>query len=221
MKKLLIAFAGVSALAIGGPALSQSNDRYNDRSYASVNRTTAIDNRIDRLETRINAGIRQGAISRNEARSLRQRLNVLTRLERQYSRNGYTPQERADLQQRVRTLRQQIRVADNGYYDRYERVDRYGNYIDGAYGQGGPYEAYDTCEERGGIAGFLENIFGGDDDCGLRVGQTVSGNLYGVPIQYRSTYRDGNGVYYRSDGRAIYQIDSRTNRVVRAFPMNR
>jgi hypothetical protein len=30
-------------------------------------------------------------------------------------------------------------------------------------------------------------------------------------------YRDGNGVYYRSDGRNIYQIDARTNVVTRVF----
>ena len=39
--------------------------------------------------------------------------------------------------------------------------------------------------------------------------------------QYRNQYRDGNGVYYRSDGRAIYQIDARTDTVLRIYALNR
>jgi nuclear transport factor 2 (NTF2) superfamily protein len=42
-----------------------------------------------------------------------------------------------------------------------------------------------------------------------------------VPSQYRYQYRDGNGVYYRSDGRAIYQIDARTDTVLRVYSMDR
>jgi hypothetical protein len=50
---------------------------------------------------------------------------------------------------------------------------------------------------------------------GLQVGQRVPYNLYGIPSQYR----DGNGVYYRSDGRRIYQIDARNDTVIRIFAM--
>jgi hypothetical protein len=56
---------------------------------------------------------------------------------------------------------------------------------------------------------------------GLRVGQRVSGNLGAVPYEYRSQYRDGNGVYYRADNRSIYQIDARTDTVVRIYSLNR
>jgi len=115
------------------------------------------------------------------------------------------------------------RVDPNGMYD------RSGNRIDvGVYGQGGPYEPVDQyCEPgRGGIAGIFDDIFGGDgdDDCvsaGLSVGARASGNLYAVPSQYRYRYRDGNGVYYRSDGRQIYQIDARTNTVLRIYSIDR
>jgi hypothetical protein len=55
----------------------------------------------------------------------------------------------------------------------------------------------------------------------LRVGQRAGANLGGVPSQYRDRYRDGGGVYYRSDGRAIYQIDARTNAVVRIYAIGR
>jgi hypothetical protein len=42
-----------------------------------------------------------------------------------------------------------------------------------------------------------------------------------VPYEYRSRYRDGNGVYYRSDGRQIYQIDARTQTVLRIYAIDR
>ena len=42
-----------------------------------------------------------------------------------------------------------------------------------------------------------------------------------MPYEYRNQYRDGNGVYYRSDNRAIYQIDARTDTVVRIYSLNR
>jgi hypothetical protein len=89
----------------------------------------------------------------------------------------------------------------------------------GYYGQGGPYEDVDVCERRGGIGGLIESVFGGGS-C-LRVGDRASGNLYGVPYEYQNQFRDGNGYYFRSDGRAIYQIDARTNTVVRVYGMNR
>ena len=74
-------------------------------------------------------------------------------------------------------------------------------------------------QQRGGIAGILGSILGGN--VGLRVGQRASGNLYGLPYEYRNRFRDGNGVYYRTDGRMIYQIDARTDTVVRIYAMNR
>jgi hypothetical protein len=54
---------------------------------------------------------------------------------------------------------------------------------------------------------------------GLQVGQRVPYNLYGIPSQYQGQYRDGNGAYYRSDGRRIYQIDARNDTVIRIFAM--
>jgi hypothetical protein len=55
----------------------------------------------------------------------------------------------------------------------------------------------------------------------LRVGQRATSNLGGVPYEYRDRYRDGGGVYYRSDGRAIYQIDARTNAIIRVYAIGR
>jgi hypothetical protein len=114
-------------------------------------------------------------------------------------------------------------------YDRYGRrddngmYDANGNRIDnGYYGQGGPYEEADNydCVDRGGIGGVIDDVIGRGCTT-LRVGSRVSSNLGAVPYQYRSQFRDGNGYYYRSDGRSIYQIDVRTNTVVRVYSMNR
>jgi len=88
------------------------------------------------------------------------------------------------------------------------------------YGNGGVYNRdYEAGNPpRGGIGGLIDRVLGGG---GLQVGQRVSGNLGPVPYAYRDQFRDGNGVYYRADDRAIYQIDARTDTVVRIYGLNR
>lgn len=71
---------------------------------------------------------------------------------------------------------------------------------------------------RGLLGQILDSVTGGG---GLRAGQRASANLGPVPYEYRGQFRDGNGAYYRSDGRQIYQIDARTHVVARVFAMNR
>ena len=217
MNKLL-AMAALSALAAAAPAAAQSN-----QANLNAGAGAGISNRIAQLDTRFQAGIQQGTISRQEAQSLRPQLRELTRLERRYSRDGLSRQERQDLQQRIRSVRQQIRLADNGGYDRYERYgyndvdydDRYG-YNDGYYGQGGPYEEVsEVCATRSGIGGLLSNILG-SDNC-LSVGERVTGNLGSVPAQYRSQFRDGGSYYHRYADGKILQIDSRTQTVTRIY----
>jgi hypothetical protein len=230
MKKLLLSMAAVGALAAAAPALAQTGYGGYGNYGTNVNAGGAvgISNRIAQLNARLNAGIQAGVISRTESRSLRMQMRQLQRLERQYSYNGLTQTERQDLQMRLRTLRQDIRVADNGRYDRDTRFGSWNdtNYNNDVYtGQGGPYESADAyCDNssRGVIGGVIDSVLGRDDNCGtLRVGSRAMGNLYAVPSQYRYQFRDGNGVYYRSDGRAIYQIDARTGTVLRVYGMDR
>jgi hypothetical protein len=102
MKKILLTMAAVSAVAIAAPSAAQ---------YQRGSAEVGLDARTDQLGARIDAGVRQGSISAQEASSLRIQLRDLERLERRYSRGGFTAAERTDLQQRTRTLRQQIRVA--------------------------------------------------------------------------------------------------------------
>src|SRR5207253_3284464 len=148
MKKIILSLAAVSALAIGAPAAaqyaSQPNGGYGNNGYnneANGNVRVAI----GRLQARLDAGIRSGGISRQEAYPLRQQIRQLTVLERQYGVNGLSGRERADLQQRLRDVRQRLRMADgNGAnWNRYDREDGYGpngQYgADDRYGRDGQY----------------------------------------------------------------------------------
>ncbi|MET1111347.1 MAG: hypothetical protein ABWX67_07475 [Allosphingosinicella sp.] len=219
MNRILLSMAAVGAIAVAAPAASQT--------WSNADSGMGISNRIAQLDARISAGISTGEINRTEGRSLRLQVRELRQLERQYSYNGLTQSEREDLRSRLRELREDIRIADNG---RYDRDSRYGSWNDPYYnndvysGRGGPYEEpYDVyCDNnRGGIGGLIDGVLGRNDNCyNLRVGARATGNLYSVPSQYRYRFRDGNGVYYRSDGRNIYQIDARTQTVLRVYDID-
>jgi hypothetical protein len=76
---------------------------------------TPINQRQRNIESRIDAGLRSGQLSRVEAAALRNDFNQLVRLETQYRRNGLTQWERAELDRRYDRLRVQIQA---------ERTDR-------------------------------------------------------------------------------------------------
>jgi hypothetical protein len=265
-KIIFIALAATSAIAAAAPASAQSGG------YGGYgNSNSNIEVRADQLQVRLQAGIRSGAITRAEAVPLREQLRQLTRLETLYARDGISGRERADLQQRINSLRQGIRMAERGADGRYgrdddrydrddrdDRDDRYGRgdvdsrydrnndgwddrdgnrdgrwdvdsrydsnrdgYDDRDYNRDGRWdndEGYQQTNEGGIVGQILDRVTGNG---GLRVGQRASADLGGVPYAYRTQYRDGNGVYYRSDGRQIYQIDARTQTVVRIYAMNR
>lgn len=222
MNKILLSMAAVGAIAVAAPAALAQTGYYG----TNINTSAGISNQIAQLEARLDAGVQARLIDRTEAREIRMDLRELRRLERQYSYSGFTQAERQDLRQRLRSLRQEIRIADNG---RYDRDNRFGNWNDPYWnddvysGRGGPYEQpYDAyCDnDRRGIGGLIDGVLGRNDNCGLRVGARAYGNLYSVPSQYRYRFRDGNGVYYRSDGRNIYQIDARTQTVLRVYDID-
>lgn len=241
MKRLLLSLA-ISAAAITGPAVAQAPDnRYQDRpgSYRDDDGGRGnISSRIEQLRERIEEGVRSGAISRREALSLRSSLRSLTELERRYSRNGLTNGELQDLQLRLRSLRQEVRQADDGARGRYDDWDRQGGRDDDRYDDrdgrrddGRGYDRddsryddaddrYPEREQRGGLGGVIDGVLG-RNPATLQVGQRAPTDLYGVPYEYRDQYRDTDQSYYRSDGRQIYQIDVRTRAVVRIHTMNR
>jgi hypothetical protein len=98
----------------------------------------------------------------------------------------------------------------DGWDDRdHDRDGRWDN--DAGYGR-------EQVRDRGVVGQLIDRVTGTG---GLRVGQQASANLGSVPYAYRDEFRDGGGTYYRSDGRQIYQIDARTQTVVRVYAMNR
>jgi hypothetical protein len=96
MKKLLAMAVAASALAIAAPASAQA--------WQSINQRQA------NLDARIDAGVRDGSLSRSEAVRLRGEFNDLVRLEARYrSSYGLSMAERADLDRRFDSLSSQIR----------------------------------------------------------------------------------------------------------------
>lgn len=97
MKTMLALMGVASVLAIAQPASA-------DAPWTSINqRQVQIDQRID-------AGIRDGSLSRPEAARLRGEFNNLSRLEDSYRRDGLSPNERADLNARFDRLSAQVYV---------------------------------------------------------------------------------------------------------------
>lgn len=239
MQKLLIAMTAVSAIALAAPAAAQSGsqNQWGTQRNVNANVSANLDTRIAQLETRLQAGIQSGAINRTEARNLRMQVRQLRQLQYRYSANGLSQQERMDLQQRLRTLRQQFRVADggangqwadndsddynNGYGNNGYGNNGYGN--NGYTGRGGIYEEVQGCDNRSGnrIGNVISGILGGGSDSCAGIGQRAPGNLGAVPYELRNQFRDGNGIVYRTDGQRVYQIDARTNTVLRVYSNNR
>ena len=101
MKKIALSIAALAALSAGAaPAMAQT-------------RGSNLDDRIETLQQQLQRGVQRGAISRNEAQPLRERLRTLTRLERHYARGGFTGAEQRILQLRIQKLRQQIQFAQS------------------------------------------------------------------------------------------------------------
>lgn len=214
-KIIFIALAATSAIAAAAPASAQPGG-HSGHGYGNSNGNVEV--RADQLQMRLQAGIRSGAITRAEAAPLREQLRQLTRLETLYARDGISGRERADLQHRINTLRQGIRMAERSGDDRYGRDDvndRYGRADDRRWDNDGGYQQNDG---RGVVGQVIDRVTGNG---ALGVGQRASANLGSVPYAYRNQYRDGGNVYYRSDSRNIYQIDARTQTVVRVYAMNR
>jgi hypothetical protein len=105
MKKFLAMAVAASALAIAAPASAQSWQSINERQ--------------DRLDERIDAGVRSGDLTRSEAVRLRAEFRDLARLEARYRASyGLSNSERRDLDMRFDRLSAQIRYQRNDDDDR-------------------------------------------------------------------------------------------------------
>lgn len=84
-----------------------------------------IEARFERLDNRIEQGVRSGQLTRNEAYRLRAEFREIARLENRYSRNGLSGWERADLDRRFDRLSAEIRFERRDGDRRYGWNDRY------------------------------------------------------------------------------------------------
>lgn len=96
MKKfaMLIAGLGVAFTALPAAAAPWQN----------------INQRQNQIERRIDQGIRNGALSRREATSLRNEFRGIAQLEQRYRRGGLSVGERRDLDRRFNALSYKVRV---------------------------------------------------------------------------------------------------------------
>ena len=117
MKKLLVpalVLASVSAVAL--PASAQHRaPQHNGPGYSQGHHGwQSINDRRAGLERRIDQGVRNGALNRREAMSLRNDLNALVRMEVNYRRGGLTARERNDLDRRFARRADRVRTEVRG-----------------------------------------------------------------------------------------------------------
>ncbi len=117
MKKIITIAAAISAIGLAAPAAAQ--DRYgHSNAHGYGNGYSVVQVRTDQLQRRFQVGIQRGTISRQEASYLRDGFRQLTRLERQYGRDGFSRNERHTLQDRIWQLQQHIQAAERNRDDR-------------------------------------------------------------------------------------------------------
>jgi len=80
--------------------------------------------RQDKIEQRIDQGMRSGQLTRREGRELRNQFHSLLRLEARYQRDGLNFRERADLQHRYDALSQRVRFEKHDDQTRYNPAGR-------------------------------------------------------------------------------------------------
>ena len=190
MRPIYMILAGVAACTLATPASAA----WQDRTYSH------------QLQVQIDAGVRQGTISRRESIGLRQDLSRLVRLERRFSTDGINGPEYAQLLQRSTALAKEIRTA-SGEYDRRTQPATWAS---------GNINGHWVADAR--FAGLHPgDRFNGD----ARVGQHVTSRIVNMPAQYHHEYVDNNQVYYGYDNGRVYQIDRKSKMILALLDMPR
>ena len=124
MKKITMMLAGLGMAAAALPATASAAAPASPSIQRGVWQN--INARQNRIEAKINQGIRSGALNRREATQLRGQFRAIASLEARYraSRPGLTMAERRDLDRRFDALERSIRVQKN---DRDNRGHRGGH----------------------------------------------------------------------------------------------
>jgi Ni/Co efflux regulator RcnB len=99
MKKMILTLAATAAALTGLAGTAQAAPF-----GSNVNQKEA------QIATRIDQGMRSGALTRGEAQNLRIRLAQVQRLEQAYRRGGLNMAERRDLDRRLDALSASVRV---------------------------------------------------------------------------------------------------------------
>jgi hypothetical protein len=189
MKKLLAMAVAASALAVAAPASAQS--------WQSINA------RQERLDQRIDVGVRNGSLTRNEAVRLRAEFHDLVRLEARYRASyGLSFSERQDLDRRFDNLSQRIR---------FERNDRQDRRWDGRGDRG-----WQNINQR-------QRSLDARIDAGVRNGQLTRNEAYRLRVEFQNIvnlearYRRTNGLnqWERAD------LDRRFDRLSRIIQAER
>ena len=192
MRPFHIAMAAVAGLSLAAPASAQWGHQ---RTYSQ------------QLQVQLDAGVRQGTISRRESIRLRDDLGRLVRLERRFSPNGISGREHAQLMQRSTALSQAIRVASRDHNRRGNRVQTW---------ESGSVNGSWVPDAR--FAGLRPgDRFSGD----ARVGQHVTPSMVNLPPEYRSQYIDDARIYYGYDNGRIYQIDRQSQMILALLDLAR
>jgi hypothetical protein len=187
MKKLLLTLIALPLAASATGAFAQAN--------VNAGGAVGIQNRIANLEARYDAGVRAGAFTTTQRNSLSRKLTELRNLERSYAYNGLTQAERQTLQQRIRVLRDELRVAGGSNWSRnYGWNDADMDTYAGANGNGVTYDRYGRPIANSGV------VY----------------DQYGRAVANNDVVYDRNGRVV-SDNRVVYDRNGRVvadNRVV-------
>jgi hypothetical protein len=247
MKKLLLTLAATSAVALAAPAAAQSYGAYGNANATVQNQIVQLRAQLDagvqtgaidrderrRLRqeiqalTRLRAQYAGNGISAQEWNVLQQRVGNLSQqiqvaaaYQGNYQYGGAYPNQGYAYDQYGRRI-----PAQTYGYDQYGRPVQ-----NGYYGQGGPYVAYPQQSNNGVLGNMLGGVLGGGaggnilgsilGNGGLRIGDVISGVLGSALGGVSSSrYQDRSDVYFRTDGQRVYEIDARTNQVIRIHPM--
>ena len=116
MKRTILTLAAVASLAAAAAPAFAQGPRPSD--------WQPLSQRQDNIERRIDDGMRNGQLTRREARQLHQQFNELQRLEARYERDGLNFRERADLQRRYDALSTRVRFERHDDQTRYHPAGR-------------------------------------------------------------------------------------------------
>lgn len=198
MKKILLAMTAATALCAGVPAQAQLGDI-----IGGIFGGGGYDSRLRQLEQRIENGMQRGTIDRGEADRLWSALQDLRARESQYDDNGYTQEERYDLDQRTADLDRRISAAERGGSD-----GNYGGGYNGGGYNGGGYDGGDGRQFEDQLRNLRDRIAQG----------VQSGRLTRSEAQYlRGQLYDANRreQQYDNDGLSRAERDDLRNRIER------